>query len=72
MAARGGPSVPTRDLVRLRDDYERMARQASEAARTADAARRPGLRAQARERSAIASDLNDLIEGRDHPSARRS
>ena len=74
MAARGNTPTPTvaiADLVRLRDDWERMARETTKAA-AVSAERRASLAGEARARSTCAADLNDLILGRGHPSARRS
>lgn len=75
MAVRGNaptPTVPIADLVRLRDDWERMVRETNRAATAAAPGQRPSLTGEARARSTCAADLNDLILGRGHPSARRS
>lgn len=74
MAARAsgsGQGVPIAALERLRNDWEARAREATAAARTADPGRRATLLGEARAKTADAADLNDLILGREHPSARR-
>ena len=64
------PTVKESDLVRLRNEYEGLARKAEEKAR------QPGqssalLRGQASAYRGVAADINDLIRGKGHPSARR-
>lgn len=63
--------VKASDLVRLRNEYERLARDAE------SRVRQPGKTGvvssgQAHVYRAVAADLNDLINGKGHPSARRS
>lgn len=66
------PTIPVRDLIKLRDEYRAMAARmvvAERSSRDPNAVDR--LRAQARAFSGCIADLTDLIEGRKHPSDRR-
>lgn len=64
------PTLKTADLTRLRNEYEQMARDAENTIKQPGNA---GLinRGRAATLRAVAIDLNDLIQGRKHPSARR-
>lgn len=65
-------TVRTNDLIKLRDEYRAMV---ANMVATERASRDPNLadrlRAQARALGGCATDLNDLIDGRKHPSDRR-
>lgn len=63
------PVIETKALIRLRDEYERMARRIKTTDGPLD---KRVLEMQARTLSACALDLDDLITGREHPSGRRS
>lgn len=64
-------TVKCTDLVRLRNEYEDMARASEQHGRQPGNA---GLiqRGKAAAYRAVAADLNDLINHRSHPSGRRS
>lgn len=66
-------TIPAAHLVRLRDEYRRDAdRVAGEARDPRPAIDRRILEMRARTLGACAQDLDDLINGREHPSGRRS
>jgi hypothetical protein len=66
------PGATEAELIRLRNDYEARARLCHSQAKTMTGDRAAALRGQARAFEGCALDLNDLAQGREHPSARRS
>ncbi len=66
---KGGASE--RDLLMLRNEYEQLALTCRTEAKRQRGDRAAALEGQARAYVGCAADLNDLIIGRKHPSARR-
>lgn len=65
------PVCTASDLIRLREEYREMGRRCKDAKSAARGDKAAAFEGQARAYEACALDLNDLIEGRGHPSARR-
>lgn len=66
------PRDPVKDLTRLRDDYRLQVTQLHAHAGRAKPDERRLLEMHARVLGACEQDLDDLIKGKEHPSARRS
>lgn len=64
------PTIKVADLTRLRNEYEQMARDAESGSRQPGNA---GLinRGRVATLRAVAVDLNEIIQGKRHPSGRR-
>lgn len=60
-----------KDLLTLRNEYEQFALRCRTEAKRQRGDRAAALEGQARAYVGCAADLNDLINGRKHPSARR-
>lgn len=66
------PTIPMRDLIKLRDEYRATAAQMSLTERSSrDPNAVDRLRARASAFHGCIADLSDLIDGRKHPSDRR-
>jgi len=59
------------DLLRLRDEYHELAKRCKAEALKCRADKAAELRGQARAYEGVWLDLNDMINGKGHPSARR-
>lgn len=59
------------DLIRLRDEYHEMAKRCKAEAANHYGEKKAELLGQARAYEAIWLDLNDMANGKGHPSARR-
>lgn len=66
------PADPLKDMTRLRDDWRRQVTQLQGRASRSTGDERRLLEMHARVLGACEQDLDDVINGKEHPSARRS
>lgn len=64
-------AIPAKALIRLRDDYRRQSNQFSAQARSLQGNERRFAEQLANTHHAHAQDLDDLLQGKEHPSGRR-